>query len=316
MVTGQDCTCLVPPASPSDLGGSGDFGGQGRHNGAVSEQQQPVGWSDQERVRWWIAGARQREAQLAPISEELFAVAALRPGEVVVDVGVGTGPTTLDIARVVGPNGRVVGIDIAPAMIETARATTDGVEGIEWLVADAATHDFGVGTFDAVLSRFGVMFFSDPVAGFANLGRATRPGGRLAAAVWQTRDRVPLFDLPYTAAAETLDELGLTYEPVAADENQCSLGSPQRLVEVLEPAGWRDIEVRPTDQSLYVGGPLTVEAALDMAVGVGPIRGLLDGRPAEVVDAVRNRLRPEFAARHDGTGVLVPGGFMIVTARR
>jgi SAM-dependent methyltransferase len=284
----------------------------------VSEDQRPAGWSDDERIRRWIEGAKQRESQMTPVTEELFAAADLHPGEVVLDVGIGTGPTTLRAAAAVGPQGRVVGSDVAPPMIEVARAAAraEGVDGIEWLVADAQTHDFGAGTYDAVISRFGVMFFSDPVAAFTNLARAVRPGGRLAAAVWQTRDRVPLFDLPYQTAVQVLDRRGLAYEPIAADALQCSLGSAEVVHAVLEPAGWRQVEARPTARSLYLGGEFTIEQAAREAVDIGPIRMLLEGQPDEVREEVRAELAQAFAPRHDGTGVKVPGGFMIITARR
>jgi SAM-dependent methyltransferase len=200
-------------------------------------------------------------------------------------------------------------------MIETARGQA-GADAVECLVADAQTYDFGAEIFDAVVSRFGLMFFPEPVAAFTNLAQATKPGGRLAAAVWQTRDRVPLFDIPYQAAAGVLEEFEIPYEATAADENQCSLGTRDRIVSTLEPAGWHDIATRPTEQTLYVGGPLTTEEAVEMALSVGPIRELLEGRSPAVVDAVRDRIRSQFGPRHDGIGVVVPGGFMIVTARR
>ncbi|GAA3710678.1 class I SAM-dependent methyltransferase [Microlunatus aurantiacus] len=282
---------------------------------ADDETPQPTGWHDAERVERWIAGARQREAQMSPVSAELFATADLQPGEVVLDVGCGTGPTTEQAARAVGPTGQVTGTDIAPAMVAAARAGSS-VGGPTWLVADAQSHDFGAGRFDVVLSRFGVMFFPDPVAAFANLARATRPGGRLAAAVWQTRDRVPLFDLPYETAATVLDRLGLAYEPVAIDDNQCSLGSHDRVVAVLEPAGWQDIETHPTERSLEVGGAASPADAAAGALDVGPIRGLLDGRPADVRDRVQVALTTVFEEYADGGRVVLPGGYQIVTARR
>jgi ubiquinone/menaquinone biosynthesis C-methylase UbiE len=284
--------------------------------------QAAAGWHDDERVRRWIIGARQREGQMAPISAELFAAASLQPGETVLDVGCGTGTTTVQAARAVGTTGRVTGSDISPVMIDTARESADvardasEVPGIAWLVADAETYDFGADAFDAVISRFGVMFFPDPVAAFANLARATRPGGRLVAAVWQTRDKVPLFDLPYATAAAVLDRLGLAYEPVAIDDSQCSLGSHDRVVAVLEPAGWRDIETRPTEQTIRVGGSLSPAEAAAGALDLGPIRGLVEGRPDDVRDQVRIALAEAFQPFFDGTGVTVPGGFMIVTARR
>ncbi|HEY5980641.1 MAG TPA: class I SAM-dependent methyltransferase [Microlunatus sp.] len=273
------------------------------------------GWNDDERVRRWIVGALQREGQMAPVSAELFAAADLQSGEAVLDVGCGTGSTTAAAARAVGATGRVIGSDLSPVMIETAR-TSATVEGITWLVGDAQTYDFGEAGQDAVISRFGVMFFADPVAAFANLARATRPGGRLVAAVWQTRDRVPLFDLPYVAAAGVLDRLGLGYEPVDVADSQCSLGSHDRVVAALAPAGWREIETRPTEKQIYVGGALPPAEAAAGALDLGPIRGLVEGRPEAVRDQVRSALTTAFEAHFDGTGVLLPGGFMIVTARR
>jgi ubiquinone/menaquinone biosynthesis C-methylase UbiE len=285
----------------------------------VSERQRPAGWSDDERIGRWIAGARLREVQMVPVTEELFAAAALRPGESVLDVGCGTGPTTVRAAAEVGPAGHVVGTDVAPAMIEVARAAAADVaatEQIEWLVADAQTHDFGPETYDVVISRFGVMFFPDPAAAFDNLARTARRGGRLALAVWQTRDLVPLFDLPYQVAAEVLDRHGLAYEPVAIDDSQCSLGTADRVREVLRPAGWRDIELHPTEQTLHVGGRLTAEEAAREALDIGPIRGLMEGRPEDLRAEVRAALAERFGPRYDGSGVVVDGGFMIVTARR
>lgn len=283
------------------------------------QQQQPTGWSDDERVRRWIEGSAQRELQMEPVTEELFAAADLRAGERVLDVGCGTGPTTIRAAAAVGPSGRVLGADLAPAMIEVARsahATSPDARQLDWLVGDMQSYAFGAGVFDTVISRFGVMFFPDPVAAFTNLARATRPAGRLTMAVWQTRDKVPLFDIPYEVAAQVLDRRGIAYEPVPIDDSQCSLGSHERVAAVLEPGGWRDIATYPTSAYLHVGGLLDAAEASRQALDIGPIRGLLDGQSDDVRDEVRVALAERFAPLYDGIGVAVPAGFMIITARR
>lgn len=285
----------------------------------MSEQQQPTGWRDDERVRRWIDGAAQRELQMEPVSDELFAAADLRAGERVLDVGCGTGPTTIRAAAMVGPSGRVLGADIAPAMIEAARsahATSPEARQLDWLVGDVQSYAFREGVFDTVISRFGVMFFPDPLAAFTNLARATKARGRLTMAVWQTRDHVPLFDIPYEVAAAVLDQRGIAYEPVPIDDSQCSLGSHERVAALLEPAGWRDVTTHPTSSYLHVGGLLDPAEASRQALDIGPIRGLLDGQPDEIRDEVRGALAERYAPLYDGLGVAVPAGFMIVTARR
>ena len=121
-----------------------------------------------------VVGYRRRAGeQLHPLSDALFDRASLQPGERVLDVGVGSGPTTGQAWEAVRLDGSVTGIDIAPPMIAAARQRVIAPE-IEWIVGDAAS-DFPPRTYDAVISRLGVMFFTDPVAGFHNLCEATRP---------------------------------------------------------------------------------------------------------------------------------------------
>lgn len=163
-----------------------------------------------ERVDRWIRQSEGLERQLEPVSDVLFATAGLRPGERVLDVGCGTGPTTRRAAVAVGPDGAVTGLDVAAPMLERA-STVDVARGsapITWVEADATTWRPDQPGFDVVLSRFGVMFFDDPPAAFASLARATAPGGRLHMAVWARRSESHLFEVPLSVAMATLAAAG------------------------------------------------------------------------------------------------------------
>ena len=165
-------------------------------------------WSG-ERVARWLRQAPGLERQLAPVSEVLFEAARLRPGESVLDVGCGTGPTTFAAARAVGPTGRVWGLDVSGEMLAAARAVAGeradaAAAPVDWVEADAVTWLAEAAAHDVVLSRFGVMFFSAPLAAFTNLARATRAGGRLAFASWRRRDESELFAVPLHATLGVL----------------------------------------------------------------------------------------------------------------
>src|SRR4029453_9600952 len=138
----------------------------------------------------------------------------------------------------VRPDGSVTGIDIAPPMIAAARERITASE-IEWIVGDAASYDFSPRTYDAVISRFGVMFFTDPVAAFRNLWEATRPDGRLIATVWSQLYATGLFGIAYAVAPTTLHRLGVEYQGFPTDRFLFSMGRHETIRRVLTAAGWR-----------------------------------------------------------------------------
>ncbi len=283
----------------------------------MSDRPSVVGW-DEERARRWLNTAGDRERQLEPVSDALFEAADLQPGERVLDVGCGTGPTTVRAARLVGtdvgdPQGRVVGTDLSPTLIEAASLRPQP-DGIEWVVADAQTHDFGAGAFDLVLSRMGVMFFPDPMAAFANLATACRPGGRLALAVWRRREDSPVFGVPYAEVVAALARMGADYTEPPADAAQFSLATAGP--DLLGAAGWSEVTLRPDDRRIYVSGPGDPAHVAAGILELGPSRVVTEDQPPEVIAELRRHLTRWAAERHDGAGVPLPGGFLIITARR
>jgi SAM-dependent methyltransferase len=268
---------------------------------------------DEDRVAWWLANADARERQLQPVSDALFDRASLQPGERVLDVGVGSGPTTGQAWEAVRPDGSVTGLDIAPAMIAAARQRITAPK-IEWIVGDAATYDFALRSYDAVISRFGVMFFTDPVAGFRNLCEATRPAGRLIVTVWSQLYASGLFGLPYTVATTTLHRLGVGYQGFPADGILFSLGRPETIREVLNAAGWADIETTVDNRPLYL--PYDPLAAAKMTMASGPVQALLEGQPEMVRAEVEAALAADYRHRQNKSGIELPAGFIVVAARR
>ena len=269
-----------------------------------------------ERAARWVAIAASIERQLAPVSDVLFAAAGLRPGERVLDVGCGAGPTTRQAASAVGPSGAVVGIDIAQAMLDAAaaEAAPPGAAAIEWLRADVATWEPDRRPFDAVISRFGVMFFSDPGAAFTNLRRATAPGGRLCVAVWAPRGECPLFEVPLEAALAVLGP-GNHPDVPAPDAGAYSFGDPDAVRALLSSAGWTDIAWQPHRLQFRLGGGVVPEDAAETAMTVGPTRIVTEGLDEDRRGAVREEIARALGEHVDEHGhVVLDGTVGIVTA--
>jgi SAM-dependent methyltransferase len=229
----------------------------------------------------WIALSERLDATQRTITEELIRRARIRPGDRVLDVGCGTGGSARAAARAAAPGGRVTGIDIAPPMLEAAAG--QGGARIDYLTGDAQDHPFPPRHFDRVISQFGLMFFADSAAGFANLLRAARPGGRLAFAAWAATDRNPWFDLPRRAAvAELGDAPGDPDGP-----------GPTRFRDVAKTAalvagsGWGDVAAVAV--TLHLTPPGSPAEVSDLATRLGPAARLL--RVLGGDDAARARIR-------------------------
>jgi SAM-dependent methyltransferase len=146
-------------------------------------------WDGEEGERW-TAQADRYEAAGRRHDGRLTGAGLVASGDAVLDVGCGTGRSTRDAARVAAP-GPVLGVDLSSQMLEEARrrAAAEGLANVSFEQADVQVHPFADGAFDAAISSFGAMFFADPVAAFANIGRALRPGGRLAVLAWRDLGR-------------------------------------------------------------------------------------------------------------------------------
>jgi ubiquinone/menaquinone biosynthesis C-methylase UbiE len=247
------------------------------------------------------------DAELRLHNELLRTAAGVGPADRVLDIGCGTGQSTREAARV-AVAGSVLGVDVSAPMLERARqlSADEGLSNITFQEADAQVHPFAPTHFDLCLSRFGTMFFADPVAAFTNIGRALRPEARMVLLVWQERDRNEWA----TAIRQTLP--GTTAAP--SGPNAFSLADPAVTEGILTAAGFAEVSFTDVHEPVYYGpdGATACDAVLRLLKFEDQL-ATLDAAAAE---QARTRLRATLDAHDTGDGVYFDSRAWLVTARR
>ena len=256
----------------------------------------------------WLKAQARLDHSLVEIGRRVLALADAQPGETAIDVGCGPGGTTAALAQSVGSEGHVLGVDISQPLIDAA--LTRRLSNATFVVADAGTHPFDAAAADLVFSRFGVMFFADPVAAFTNLRRALKQSGRLAFVCWRRPQDNPWSLAPVKAAAPFLPPLP---RPGPEEPGQFAFADPARVERILKRAGFTGLAIEPLDVQMWMGGD--VADVVTSAGRFGPLaRAFADADPAAVAQAkaaIVELLTPH--ATKDG--VSLPGGCWLVSAR-
>jgi len=237
-----------------------------------------------------------------------------RRGQRVLDIGCGFGDTSQRIAALVGADGEVVGVDAAPRFIETARRESEaGLRNVRFEVADVQTDELG-GPFDVAFSRFGTMFFANPVAALRNVGSALAPGGRLVMVVWRRRT-----DNDWLYRGQTIVEK-IVSRPEEYDEPTCgpgpfSMADGDTVSEILLHAGFGEVALHRHDEPITIGAD--VDEAIDMLMALGPageILRLQGDRAAHLHGKVHEALRAGLADMVTPEGVRGMASTWIVAA--
>ena len=260
--------------------------------------------------RKWVELIDETEATLQVFNEKLLEHAGIGAGETVLEVGCGGGLNSIEIASRVGETGSVLSVDISPEILAVAAARGGHVTNLVFTEGDAASMSLEPGLFSLIFSRFGVMFFSDPVNAFVNLRRALRPDGRMVFLCWRSMEENTWMMEPARAVQEVIPPQGPPPDPDAP--GPFSLGQRETLTSLLGDAGFQSIDIAALDVGMSIG-PLsnTVEFFMKMGPAAVAVADATEAQKAEVKEALGKALKKYETA----DGVVMPGAAWLVSAR-
>jgi SAM-dependent methyltransferase len=259
----------------------------------------------------WAGAQEKRDRDHAPMTDAVLKLAAPSLGEHVLDIGCGSGTTTLRLAEAVGAQGSVLGIDLSAPMLAVAerRARQSGSVA-KFIEADVADHPFRTKHFDLAFSQFGVMFFADPVAALANVHAAMKKGGRLAFVCWRASTENPWSAVPEAAAKPWLPPM----EPPPPDApGRYSFGNPDRVRSILLRAGFHAPQIDKFDARIHLGD--TPEAAASSSIDGGPLARTLADVDEDTRQRVREAVTTRLAREMGPGGVTLAAGCWLVAAK-
>lgn len=277
----------------------------------MSNAEQVEYWNSKVGDTWARMQAR-LDTSFTPVTAALLSLAAPQPGEDALDIGCGTGETTLALAAAVGDDGAALGLDISEQMLARARERAEELlSEAEFVNADAAT--YADGGFDLIVSRFGVMFFDDPVAAFASIHGLAAPGGRLVFACWQPPAQNLWATLPMTVLAGLLPEMPVA-DPHAP--GPFAFADPERVQDILSNAGWQDVAFHALPFTMVIGeGDDPVASAVHFTLRIGPAARMVREAGAEVEAKAKEALAAAMTPFVAGDTVGLPGSVWLVSAR-
>jgi SAM-dependent methyltransferase len=261
----------------------------------------------------WRRNSDKLDRQLELVGRLLLERARPRLGEAVLEIGCGTGSTLVHLMEMVGPQGRIVGIDIAEPMLAMAQERVAGgaMSSTVLILGDAQVHTFVPGSFDLLVSRFGVMFFEDPIAAFRNLRRALRAGGRLCFVCWAALQENPHWAISLDIAAR---RLGPPAEKPPRAPGPLAFSDPIYLRRILEDAGFAAIRINRETCDL-IG--LSPQAEAAFVSTMGPAGSLIAERepPNVMLEEIRTEIAAAFEQFRSGERTLFPASLHLVEAR-
>lgn len=292
---------------------SGTYAALARDHCVTANRQQSEAWNGSESGHW-VHNADRYDRQFAPLTDALFTGVALRPHEAVLDVGCGCGAVSRRAAHAARS---VLGADISEPLLAVAidRARAESLDNVDFVVADAQTYAFTEAAFDVVISQFGLMFFDQPAAAFANLWSSLAPGGRITFTCWQGIEANEWVSILAEAVAQhvALPSLG----GQAGGPGMFSLKDPDEIAALLAQGGFTRAEIEPLSSTVLVGGGGALDESVEFLLGVGIARGLLSHADPDARALAVTEIRGLLAKRYEpGLGVRLGAATWLVSATK
>lgn len=266
--------------------------------------------------RMWVNYQNIIEVGMSPLGKKVMDELAMTEGERVLDIGCGCGGTTFEISQRIGKSGYVLGVDISEMIVASAKKKIDikKQQNLTFECVDAQIHPFDEKAFDVIFSRFGVMFFDDPIAAFSNIRRSLTPDGRIAFICWQ-----PVKNIEWISLALEVVKRYIELPPPQPVEPEApggfSFGNVNRVANILRIAGFIDVNIEAFNTKINIGGSL--DEAQTFLTHIGPAGSVLDNpdidsdtRKAFIAD-----LRDTLYVHQTDAGVRLGAATWLVTAR-
>jgi SAM-dependent methyltransferase len=268
-------------------------------------------WNGEGGARW-IATQERRAKSLEQFANRAFERAKVGDGESVIDIGCGCGETSVELAKLVGPTGKVLAADVSGPILAQATANLAPHPNARAVVADAAAYPFEPASADLIFSRFGVMFFGDPAAAFTNIRKAIKPDGRMVFVCWRTPKENPWMNGPLDTVFKFIPR---PPPPSPDDPSPFAFASQDRVSGILTKAGFAPPTFEPFDTTIDVSNGGGVDGALESALEFGPLPRLLADTPADLKAEIVEALRGHFQSLSDANAFFQPAAVWIVSTK-
>ena len=276
----------------------------------IINQEQKEFWNEK-KGEIWVSLESKIDKMLGPLGDQAIKILKPKVGEKILDIGCGTGSTSQTLSKLVGESGIITGIDISKPILNFAQKQKENkkIKNINFIQADAQNHQFSDLNFDAVFSRFGIMFFEDPISAFKNIKKSLSCNGRLTFVCWSKREDNDWINLSSNVASQFLE---LPPKANPKEPGPFAFEDYFYIEEILTKSGWKNIKIKAYKQNIVIGK--TLDYAADFLSRMGPMSVPFENANEQTKEKVISALKECYSQYFTAKGVEFHFSSWIVSA--